>query len=303
MGAFRKSLTANISIQDLYVVPSGFETIIVSISVNNEETTSKRTIFEIYDVHNSKKHSIQVSTSGNETKTLDSKVFLEPNDKLKVATSNGATSILLSGMEEIRYVDQITNIQWIFNGEYNRELEYGSFNIVRYNGNLYISKVMVPKYEEPDNEAYWSLFLEKGLPHIEPGTIMIFPSNNIPEGWLKCNGADLSRVSYEDLYNVIGTLYGDGDGITTFGIPDLRGEFVRGWDDGRGVDANRTLGSYQAQNLQSHRHNMAHIWSAGSGGSSAYMFSSRRALQTRYTGYTGSETRPRNRAMIYCIKY
>ncbi len=304
MSLFRKTLTATTNIQDLYIVPSGYEAVLISISVTNNETTSKRTIFKIFDVHNVEKHSIQINSNANETRTYDSKTFLEQNDRLKVITSEGTTSIFISGSEDIRYEEQITDIKWNFNGKYNRDLEYGSFNIVRYNGHLYISKHMVPKYIEPDNEAYWSLFLEKGLPFIEPGSIMIYPSNNIPEGWLKCNGAEVSRVTFEDLYEAIGDIYGTGDGMTTFRIPDLRGEFVRGWDDSRGVDVNRALGSYQGYNIQSHRHDMAHIWSGGGGGSLAYTMQSSRSLITRYTGYNGiTETRPRNISMIYCIKY
>jgi microcystin-dependent protein len=51
-------------------------------------------------------------------------------------------------------------------------------------------------------------------------------------GWLKCNGAAVSRSTYAVLFAAIGTLYGAGDGTTTFNLPDYRGEFLRGLDDG-----------------------------------------------------------------------
>lgn len=78
------------------------------------------------------------------------------------------------------------------------------------------------------------------------GTIITFPVNVTPTGFLECNGALLSRTTYADLFAVIGTTYGVGDGSTTFAIPDLRGEFIRGWDNGRGVDDGRSFGSFQA---------------------------------------------------------
>ena len=71
----------------------------------------------------------------------------------------------------------------------------------------------------------------------------------MPTGWLKCNGALLSRTTYAALFAVIGTTYGAGDGSTTFALPDLRGEFLRGLDDGRGVDGGRALGSAQRGSL------------------------------------------------------
>lgn len=80
------------------------------------------------------------------------------------------------------------------------------------------------------------------------GAIMYFAKSTAPIGWLKCNGATISRTTYADLFTAIGTTFGVGDGSTTFKIPDLRGEFVRGWDDSRGIDTTggaRTFGSFQ----------------------------------------------------------
>lgn len=85
------------------------------------------------------------------------------------------------------------------------------------------------------------------------GAIMFFANNAVPTNWLKANGASLLRVSYEDLFNKIGTTYGAVDS-THFTLPDLRGEFVRGFDDGRGIDASRVFGSWQADAFASHTH-------------------------------------------------
>ncbi|EGV38464.1 phage tail protein [Neisseria weaveri] len=77
------------------------------------------------------------------------------------------------------------------------------------------------------------------------GMVAYFAGANPPPGWLKANGAAVSRTTYAALFAAIGTTYGAGDGRTTFNLPDLRGEFVRGLDDGRGIDSGRALGSRQ----------------------------------------------------------
>lgn len=77
------------------------------------------------------------------------------------------------------------------------------------------------------------------------GTVSFFAGAAAPSGWLKANGAAVSRDSYSALFAAIGTTFGVGDGATTFNLPDLRGEFLRGFDDGRGVDSGRSFGSAQ----------------------------------------------------------
>lgn len=77
------------------------------------------------------------------------------------------------------------------------------------------------------------------------GVVECFARAAAPGGWLACNGAAVSRTTYADLFAAIGTTFGAGDGSTTFTLPDLRGEFVRGLDSGRGVDAARVLGTAQ----------------------------------------------------------
>jgi phage-related tail fiber protein len=74
----------------------------------------------------------------------------------------------------------------------------------------------------------------------------MFAANTAPTGYVKANGAAISRSTYSTLFAAIGTTFGTGDGSTTFNVPDMRGEFPRGWDDGRGVDSGRAFGSAQA---------------------------------------------------------
>jgi len=62
------------------------------------------------------------------------------------------------------------------------------------------------------------------------GSIVMWVNQSAPTGWLHCNGQAVSRSTYQDLHNLLGDDYGDGDGSNTFNVPDMRGLFVRGWD-------------------------------------------------------------------------
>lgn len=92
---------------------------------------------------------------------------------------------------------------------------------------------------------------------VPAGTMAFWPGTAAPPGWLKRNGAALSRTAYAALFNAIGTTFGAGDGSTTFNLPDDRGEFLRALDDGRGVDSGRGLGTFQDQAIQSHGHGVS----------------------------------------------
>lgn len=89
---------------------------------------------------------------------------------------------------------------------------------------------------------------------VPAGAVMAFAMIGPPAGYLKANGAAISRTTYAALFAVLGTYYGDGDGSTTFNLPDYRGEFLRGLDDGRGLDLGRLLGTLQTSQNLSHVH-------------------------------------------------
>ncbi|EMO3098426.1 tail fiber protein [Escherichia coli] len=76
------------------------------------------------------------------------------------------------------------------------------------------------------------------------GVPVPWPSATPPSGWLKCNGAAFSAEAYPELAKA----------YPTNKLPDLRGEFIRGWDDGRGVDSGRTLLTNQEHAVISHNH-------------------------------------------------
>ena len=136
-----------------------------------------------------------------------------------------------------------------------------------------------------------------------PGTVGHFAMVTPPTGWLKANGAAVSRTTYAALFAAIGTTFGAGNGSTTFNLPDLRGEFLRGWDDGRGVDSGRAFGSTQADELKSHSHNFS-VYSTDPTGAYAADSDGAGLVKNASTATTGgSETRPRNIALLACIKF
>jgi len=92
----------------------------------------------------------------------------------------------------------------------------------------------------------WAAMQAAAVAAVSPaGTVSFFAGPVAPAGWLECNGAAVSRATYASLFAVIQTTHGAGDGTTTFNLPDGRGEMLRGWDHGRGIDAGRVLGSWQ----------------------------------------------------------
>ena len=136
------------------------------------------------------------------------------------------------------------------------------------------------------------------------GAVQPFAMDTAPTGWLAANGEAVSRTTFSSLFAAIGTRFGSGDGSTTFNLPDLRSEFIRGWDNGRGVDAGRLFGSYQADELRSHAHTI-NTNGVANGDTSNYplggsKYYSPTPLSTAAFG--GVETRPRNIALLYCIK-
>lgn len=156
---------------------------------------------------------------------------------------------------------------------------------------------------------------------VPPGGIMHFPYSTAPAGWIKANGAIVSRTGYAALFSAIGTTFGAGDGSTTFKLPDLRGEFIRSWDDSRGVDTGRTISSYQASEFGQHNHGISvsdhnhYYWNGsacavtvGDGswvaaGTTETLTSGAYGMSASADYRGGVETRPRNFAFLACIKY
>lgn len=148
----------------------------------------------------------------------------------------------------------------------------------------------------------------------DAGEVGFFARNTPPPGWLKANGAALSRTTYAGLFAAIGTTFGAGDGVSTFNLPDLRGEFPRGWDDGRSADPGRGFGTSQSGAIEAHQHlagtallssYVKDYGAISTTGTTGYIYANSTTNTDRpYTSTTGgTETRPRNVALLACIKY
>ncbi|MCL0922319.1 tail fiber protein [Escherichia coli] len=132
------------------------------------------------------------------------------------------------------------------------------------------------------------------------GVPVPWPSAIPPTGWLKCNGAAFSAVEYPKLARV----------YPTNKLPDLRGEFIRGWDDGRGVDSGRALLSTQTDEFKSHSHYFERTWAqTGFDTTGGYYLlaadvsgsvNQQRSDSTNSVG--GRESRPRNIAFNYIVR-
>ena len=148
------------------------------------------------------------------------------------------------------------------------------------------------------------------------GQVSFFAMNAAPNGWIKANGATVSRSTYAALFAAIGTTFGAGDGSTNFVIPDLRGYFPRGWVDNGSVDSGRAFGSTQTDAFQGHKHSSdgsslygtpfpgSTLATTGGGGNFVAMIVGNPTTDgSNGTPRTAAETRPSNVALLACIKF
>ena len=158
-------------------------------------------------------------------------------------------------------------------------------------------------YTKPEIEAL--IAQASALP---VGSMVGLPVNKVPPGFLELDGSVRSIAIYPDLAAFLGTSFNQGnEGAGNFRLPESRGEFLRGWDHGRGVDVGRVLGSGQLGQLEEHEH-AARVGLGITGTGSAVLTAvSNTTVGTPIpTGavakYGGNETRPRNLAVMWCIK-
>ncbi|MCL2291356.1 MAG: phage tail protein [Bacteroidetes bacterium] len=170
---------------------------------------------------------------------------------------------------------------------------------------------------------------------VPAGMVMAFVGDiaQIPDGWMLCDGRQLSRSQYANLYNAIGVAWGTGDNANTFNIPDMRGVFLRGvsYDSGNdpdaeerivlagnGANSGNNVGSYQVDDFKSHKHTNNVKAGEGNHGNAQNSYpagytsaSGNRGLRNPNTDYInsneinvsgGNETRPKNVYVNYIIK-
>ena len=175
--------------------------------------------------------------------------------------------------------------------------------------------------------------LASGVP---VGTILAHAANTPPSGFLECNGSNISRSTYATLFSTISTTFGVGDGSSTFALPDLRGQFIRGWANTGSTDASRVFGSTQTDQNKNHTHTTDSTTLTGgirkisegflAGGSATGVFTKTSDGNNSITGSSstspvggvdfdgththtisssggGTEARPTNLALMYIIKF
>lgn len=171
--------------------------------------------------------------------------------------------------------------------------------------------VSVPYAIRAERAAFADASAAAGVP---AGTVLPFAAETPPEGFLECDGSAVSRAAFAALFAVLGERFGRGDGATTFNLPDLRGNFARGWDHGAGRDpdasvrqapaaggaAGDRVGSFQDDLFESHTHTFTQLGGPGS------VTQTQRNIggvfvQTGAAG--GNETRPKNLYFMYIIKF
>ena len=192
------------------------------------------------------------------------------------------------------------------------------------------SSIVSGGFMQTDGSGNLSFQIVAGVPS---GAVFCIAVASVPSGYLECNGAAVSRTTFAALFAIIGTQYGSGNGSTTFNIPDLRGEFIRGFDNGKGTDSGRSIATSQSDQNKQHNHpasssvndsghvhattfdNKKYFPGGGStsisfGGPGSYpadVFTMSSAttgisVSTTTSNDGGGETRPRNIAMMYVIK-
>lgn len=150
------------------------------------------------------------------------------------------------------------------------------------------------------------------------GEIIMWPLPVPPKYFLEFNGATLKIAEYPDLFAVVGTRWG-GDGKTTFKLFDARGGLPRAWDNGRGVDPGRAIGTWQEDALKEHRHKGGiindHLRVFVYGGTeegvpglgtqnNCLMDQRETPRYQQWTSFDGDdETRPKNFSIMFCIRY
>jgi microcystin-dependent protein len=153
------------------------------------------------------------------------------------------------------------------------------------------------------------------LPTMPVGSIIAYGGRNTPNGWLLCDGSTVSRITYSRLFASIDSVWGNGNGTTTFHLPDLRGQFLRGVsgtstnDPDANLRTNKNLngnagnkvGSFQNDELKSHNHTVGVTINIGSTSAYSGDGSSVGSFPTSSTG--GSETRPKNAYVYFIIKF
>ena len=277
------------------------------------------------------------TNSNSEDMAATPKAVKTAYDKAVEAESAASGAVKTSGSQTVGGEKTFTSTAFFKGGAFvadsvgdfaaNQYLQIGSNNVNSYFYNKRSGKYLSMRNDgELRYDGKRLLNTDDLLGMVPSGTVLYFAGETAPAGWLKANGAAVSRTAYAALFAAIGTTYGLGDGRSTFNLPDLRGEFIRGWDDGRGVDSPRPMGSAQVDAVRQHYHGIGYIspnnddgafvvrnWTTaeqqnlqfinGNGNSAIRTLSASSNLgTTNAIDESAGETRPRNVALLAIIK-
>ena len=277
------------------------------------------------------------TNSNSEELAATPKAVKAAYDKAVAAESAASGTVKTTGNQEIAGDKTFTGLTTLKKGAIvadsvgdfaaNQYLQIGANNVNTYFYNKRSGKYLSMRNDGELRYDGKRLLNADDLSGMVPsGAVLYFAGQTAPAGWLKANGAAVSRTAYAALFAAIGTTYGAGDGSTTFNLPDLRGEFIRGWDDGRGIDLGRVLGSAQGDairnitgSIDTGSHNGQQLFDEAT--ATGALAISRRQWK-KWTGDSGdggnnpaafdfdasrvvpvaAENRPRNIALLACIK-
>ena len=289
---------------------------------------------------------IQTTNSGSYTPTTNviGKLFVNTsNNTLNICTNASNPTYLLLGKTDVENMGHATTVDPTFTGTLN-----SSDIVMAGNGALKLPtgtssnrptaatgqirfNTQTVEFEGYNGSAWGGL--ASGVP---VGTILAHAANTPPSGFLECNGSNISRSTYATLFSTISTTFGVGDGSSTFALPDLRGQFIRGWANTGSTDASRVFGSTQTDQNKNHTHTTDSTTLTGgirkisegfgAGGSASGVFTKTADGNNTITGSSstspvggvdfdgththtisssggGTEARPTNLALMYIIKF
>lgn len=319
------------------------------------------TIDGLLTIDNGNKIRVKRGTSNMDMYSENSRAVINTNNAISVLNGSNSQRVNMGGLLVSNSYSQESLVP--ANGIYSRGLvksgtgySVGGTDVIDSDGNMSWNRLKnIPSNvrnlgtasqrdvgTEPDQVPLNSTLANLLLP---VGAVLPFAGDAAPTGWLVCDGSSISRTDYVDLYAYIGTKYGAGNGSTTFNIPDMRDEFIRG------ASGTRPVGNQESDSFKSHDHTGStsnsgeHTHSGSTSSAGAHTHKYQRHLASRYgvgidgewgqnkypeydtssagnhthkmnlndagnhshnvyiNNRGGSETRPRNIALLYCIKY
>jgi microcystin-dependent protein len=251
-----------------------------------------------------------VSASGGFTGALTGNVTGAVSGASGSCTGNAATASALFSAVTLAYTGDATGGPTSFTGASNISTAL-SLATVNANVGVFGSASAVPVVTVNAKGLVTGVSTAALMPGVPPGAILAFPVSTPPTGWLECDGSTYIASAYPNLYAALG---GSGGSFT---VPDLRGQFVRGWAHGGTVDAGRTLLSNQADQLQGFVMPInapSGVLPAGTTGEGFTGVTGTNTSTpvtqtgppisdgTHGTPRVGAETRPVNLALMYCIR-